>query len=218
MLDPAHFIHSFIHQHSSEPNPAQCPGRVAGIHPRFKREVGRRLALALSGISSPTLVGCGLEGSSQIRLKFSVQSDALTLRWSDEDYNMTDWAVADSSSLMVCIGKPDGSTAAADCIKDAGLWASAVLRQTTKNDTLSVDLSQLPAGAKVLAVRYGWPLSSGADTCCPSKAVSSGMEPCVPAACPILTKKSALPANPFYATLESAKCHCMAPQQCDESA
>ena len=164
-------------------------------------------------------MGCGLAGPSpQIRLKFSVPSDSLTLRWRDDEYNMSKWAVADSSSLMVCTGQADGSTAADECLADASLWVSAVLRHTASNDTLAVDLSPLPAGAKVLAVRYGWPLSSGADTCCPSKAVSSGMEPCVPAACPILTQKSALPANPFYATLEGNKCRCMAPQQCDQSA
>ena len=45
------------------------------------------------------------------------------------------------------------------------------------------DLSKLrlPAGG-VLAVRYGWPLSKGADTCCPALAVKAGTAPCIPGA------------------------------------
>jgi hypothetical protein len=174
------------------------------------------------------LLGCRTISTSQIELTLSVghapdgTQDALALSWTDAQYNMSDWAVPDSSALMVCTGKPDGSSTAADCHKDASLWTSAVLRAASKRnvaatstDTLLVDLSQLPSGAHVLALRYGWPLSRGADTCCPSKAVRSGIEPCVPASCPILTQKSHLPANPFYATLEGGRCKCMAPQKCD---
>ena len=72
--------------------------------------------------------------------------------------------------------------------------------------TLVVDVSALKLGPSgPLAVRYGWPLSRGADTCCPSKAVRSGLQPCVPGSCPILTADSSLPANPFYATLDEPR-------------
>ncbi len=70
----------------------------------------------------------------------------------------------------------------------------------------------------VSAVRYGWPISNGADTCCPTKRVQQeGLEPCVPGSCPIITANTSLPANPFYAVLDAAtgKCSCTPPQVCD---
>ena len=51
--------------------------------------------------------------------------------------------------------------------------------------------------------------------CCPDIAVKRGMEPCVPGSCPIITANTQLPANPFYATLESGTCHCTPPQTCN---
>lgn len=93
-----------------------APSFMGGIHPRFKREVGRRLARALTGDSSPTLLGCELLGSppeiaseiasrdvaprtqlrtlERIRLKFDVAAqERLHLSWSAADYNMTGWGV-----------------------------------------------------------------------------------------------------------------------------
>merc|ERR1712034_271744 len=118
---------------------------------------------------------------------------------------------------MVCVGSRGVQTFAADCLTDPRLWAPAPLRMGSgAQPTLLVDLHGLamgPSGA--LAVRYAWPLAQGADTCCPSKLVQDGRMPCVPGACPILTIKRALPANPFYATLDGGKCRCMLPQMCD---
>ena len=40
--------------------------------------------------------------------------------------------------------------------------------------------------------------------------------PCVPGSCPLLSAKSQLPANPFFARLTGAgKCECAEPQVCD---
>jgi len=37
---------------------SQAPSFMGGIHPRFKHEVGRRLALAYNGVLNPTIAGC----------------------------------------------------------------------------------------------------------------------------------------------------------------
>ena len=62
----------------------------------------------------------------------------------------------------------------------------------------------------------GWPLGGDGDTCCPGADVAAGLSVCVPAACPLLSAKAQLPANPFFATVTAAgKCSCEAPQKCD---
>lgn len=202
-----------------------APSFMGGIHPRFKREVGRRLAAALWGSKAPTLGGCSVRDGA-VELRFApLGGDRLTLQWGDAEYNMSGWAVADSSSLMVCVGNEQRTSAPSDCLADASLWAAAPLRLPAAQGTqaaadaptLVVDVSALRLGpAGPLAVRYGWPLSRGADTCCPFEAVASGMQPCVPGSCPILTADSSLPANPFYATLDAGRCRCLAPQTCDD--
>jgi len=64
--------------------------------------------------------------------------------------------------------------------------------------------------------RYAWPLGDDGDTCCPGADVAQGLTVCKPAACPILSEKSQLPANPFFAVVQpSGKCSCEAPQVCD---
>merc|ERR1712025_228593 len=50
--------------------PNEAPSFMGGIHPRFKREVGRRLALAYTGVNGPMLSGCKVEESS-IKLQFN---------------------------------------------------------------------------------------------------------------------------------------------------
>ena len=72
----------------------------------------------------------------------------------------------------------------------------------------------LGEGRVPVAVRYGWPISQGADTCCPYRSVTSGREPCVPASCPILDADTMLPASPFYAVVDGGRCRCTAPQVC----
>ena len=108
---------------------------------------------------------------------------------------------------------------------NASFWTAAPLRLAAdgQNTTLLVDLSKLGLGSVAspspLAVRYGWPLSKGGDTCCPFAEVKNGTAPCVPGSCPIITAQDSLPANPWYATLSSGgKCSCQAPQKCDGTA
>jgi sialate O-acetylesterase len=198
-----------------------APSFMGGIHPRFKREVGRRLALAFLGATSPTIAGCEVSSSAaRIELRLSVDgSDPVALQWAAEDYNQSTWGGnGDSSTLMVCAG----AASAAACLNGSGAmanWFAAPLALSGAAvgsvQKLSVDLGALH-GKQPQAIRYGWPLSRGADTCCPAKAVRSGLEPCVPGSCPIITATHALPANPFYATISAAgKCECMAPQVCD---
>jgi hypothetical protein len=88
---------------------------------------------------------------------------------------------------------------------------------------LAVDLSGPRfVGKEVRAVRLAWPLSGGyrgaiADTCCPTRTIQDGHGICLPGSCPLYAAISQLPANPFFAQLGSdGRCHCTAPQQCNE--
>ena len=217
-----------------------APSFMGSIHPRFKHEVGRRLALAYRGALSPTIKSCSVASSkAEIDIVMVVaESDHATLQWDTGDYNTSAWGTQDldSSALMICVGKKGGTppASAADCLTDASLWTAAQLVAKARpaayleraqsqpvpatEQTLTV---RLPDGADgkpmppPLAIRYGWPLGGNGDTCCPFKTVMDGYEPCVPGSCPIITATNSLPANPFYATLEGGKCHCMAPQTCE---
>eukprot|EP00937_MAST-01D_sp_MAST-1D-sp2_P001328 g1328.t1 len=88
-------------------------------------------------------------------------------------------------------------------------------------NSVAIDLAAAGlAGAEVHAVRYAWPLGDDGDTCCPQASVTGNgdtvVAPCVPGSCPLLSAKSQLPANPFFARLTDAgKCECAAPQVCD---
>ena len=213
----------------------------------LKHEVGRRLALAFDGVGAPTLAGCtlrprgGPSDAGGIELRFNLSSsqagggdDALLLQWAAADYNMSGWAVQDSSSLMVCVGPPAGEAGdeqkyalwrglsrrqqRGSCLENASFWSAAALVAGDDGATLTVDLAAASAkgsGAPPIAVRYGWPLSKGGDTCCPFAAVKGGTAPCVPGSCPIITREDSLPANPFYAAIgDDGECVCAAPQVC----
>ena len=71
------------------------------------------------------------------------------------------------------------------------------------------------------AVRLAWPLGGTTvgkddDMCCVGQLSGDGKAPCVPGNCPLYSATSELPANPFFARIESTgKCACMAPQACD---
>merc|ERR1739844_608573 len=129
----------------------KAPGFMGGIHPRFKREVGRRLALAYLGSNGPTLASCSMQGTSAIVLHFnktSLQDDQLKLQWDVDQYNISTWGTRDSSSLMVCVQNPDAAIwRESDCLNDPSLWTSAPLRANPTSDgddaTLLVDLSGL---------------------------------------------------------------------------
>lgn len=196
-----------------------APSFMGGIHPRFKHEVGRRLALAYAGTTFPAFAGCTAT-SKAVTLQFNaadLKGDSLVMQWTDEQWNVSAWTTGskDSSAMMVCVGKPDGSTQPEDCIGDASLWMPAPLLKPSSASSVSADVSKLKLAPQgVMAVRYGWPLSQGADTCCPTGNVMNGKQPCVPGSCPLITAKTSLPANPFYATIFGGKCKCMAPQQC----
>eukprot|EP00656_Telonema_subtile_P043614 TRINITY_DN49962_c0_g1_i1.p1 TRINITY_DN49962_c0_g1~~TRINITY_DN49962_c0_g1_i1.p1 ORF type:complete len:417 (-),score=29.87 TRINITY_DN49962_c0_g1_i1:143-1393(-) len=194
-----------------------APSYMGMIHPRFKHEVGRRLALAYLGANGPTLSGCSVSDSAvQIRFDKLLGDSALALMWDLSQYNMSEWGRADSSSMMVCVGK-NSSVSVDSCLNDTTLWVSAPLTlANTSVPTLSIELSSLGVhSTQLLAIRYGWPISQGADNCCPSALVSRGQMPCVPGSCPIISTKSWLPANPFYAKLILGRCSCMPPQKCE---
>ena len=87
-------------------NSSATPIFMGGIHPRFKHEVGRRLAVALMrNISGPTIAGCKMDEAS-----ISVSLDPT--RMGDEDVlvqpfdiNVSAWSGDDSSTMMVCSGQ-----------------------------------------------------------------------------------------------------------------
>ena len=103
-------------------------------------------------------------------------------------------------------------------------WAPATLQPSKSGGAaVVVDLSgPRLKGRTPLAVRYAWPLFSGfhgatADTCCPTRVLQDGHGICLPGSCPLYTNESELPANPFFAVVGGGRCHCKAPQTCDES-
>tara|TARA_B110000208_G_scaffold26130_2_gene33966 strand:+ start:68 stop:1162 length:1095 start_codon:yes stop_codon:yes gene_type:complete len=173
-----------------------APSFMGGIHPRFKHEVGRRLALAFNGAQGPTIAGCALDAAAAtLTLSFNVSgADELLLQWSPEQFNLSTWGMSDSSSLMVCIAPPSPAGAAAataeDCAADPSMWQPAPLRKGATASTLIVDLANLvdytatfdsrtnvttidvrgallpSAKTKILAVRYGWSISQRGGDTC----------------------------------------------------
>ena len=84
------------------------------------------------------------------------------------------------------------------------------------NRSVIVDISDVNITAgPVLAVKFGWGFNN--MDCCTNPDVASGLAPCIPGSCGIVTKNSLLPANPFFAVLtRGGKCRCPVPQKCDE--
>lgn len=114
-----------------------APSFMGGIHPRFKHEVGRRLAVAYRGAVSPTIQSC-TQSASSIDIAFSVASaDKLLLQWSADDFNTSNWGTPDkdSSSMMVCIGKPGQPPTSVDaCLTDPSLWTAYPLHLAAASD------------------------------------------------------------------------------------
>ena len=87
-------------------NSSATPFFMGPIHPRFKHEVGRRLATALmKNVSGPTISGCSVTAGSKIVISLD------PARMGGEDVtvqpfntNISSWTGTDSSSLMVCTG------------------------------------------------------------------------------------------------------------------
>ena len=89
-----------------------APSFMGGIHPRFKHEVGRRLALAYTGVAFPAFVGCSATAEA-VTLEFSADDlkknggDSIVMQWTDEQWNVSAWTTGskDSSAMMVCVGR-----------------------------------------------------------------------------------------------------------------
>lgn len=161
--------------------------------------------------TGPTIAGCVVNGMT-VTLQFNttlLKSDVILVQ--PFDTNQSDWGMADSSAMAVCIGN---ASQQASCISDATLWVPAAVSQGTTSSVLAIPASSALSGS-ILAIKYGWPIDAHADTCCPSKTVLDGHEPCIPGSCPIITKDSSLPANPFFALIAANKCRCVRPQVCD---
>ena len=157
--------------------------------------------------------------------KKQVADDTAIIQWQADDWNQSAWETQDndSSALMLCVGEIDNTSD--ECAANASMWMAlpmvnrGLIGEPQKHgkqlQQFVVDLAPLK-GSQLLAVRYAWPLSSNGDTCCPASRVITGRQPCVPASCPIITSKHALPANPFYATLNAkGRCQCETPTVCD---
>ena len=69
-----------------------------------------------------------------------------------------------------------------------------------------VDLTKTKGIAHGL--RYAWE-----GDCCAGRPPTAA--PCNPASCPLMSKQSKLPANPFMARIVGGKCECVPPQVCD---
>lgn len=109
-------------------------------------------------------------------------------------------------------------------------WHAVAATPGKTPNTLRVDLSHLPAGAVVRAVRYAagsggfnsttgnYANRLGSNRICCGPAVDLALEPCPPARCPIKAGVGAqvLPAVPFFAAVtRSGACKCFNPQVCD---
>jgi len=97
-------------------------------------------------------------------------------------------------------------------------WVPGVLKPgltvvAAEEPALAVEVELVGFNGTVLAMRYGWPLST--DTCCPFESVRNGLEVCRPASCPVMSAQTNLPLNPFFATMSGGRCKCTRPQQCD---
>ncbi len=97
----------------------------AGIHPRFKHEVGRRLAVALmKNVSGPTIAGCKLD-SAKASITVTLDPDRMggeDILVQPFDINVSAWSGDDSSTLMVCTGQLGSALANATSCACSG-WA-----------------------------------------------------------------------------------------------
>eukprot|EP01045_Picozoa_sp_COSAG04_P047714 COSAG04_NODE_17950_length_455_cov_0.862360_1_plen_151_part_11 len=107
-------------------------------------------------------------------------------------------------------------------------WVAVAATAGPSAASLTVDLSHLPPGKRISAVRYavgsgGYNSTTGqclvrglgSSRICCGPSVDTALQPCGPERCPI--KASGLPARPFFAAVDKAtgQCKCFAPQRCD---
>ena len=96
------------------------------------------------------------------------------------------------------------------------LWMPAAAAAGADGASAVLALPVAPPPGVLSALRYGWTLSNGGDTCCPNKNVTRGLEVCTPAICPVKVAGTFLPGNPFYAaSTAGGRCACLQPQVCD---
>jgi len=100
----------------------------------------------------------------------------------------------------LCLSTPCGF---APCIRQFYCWAS----MTTHRGPAGSHTSGLEG---VHAVKFGW--SSRTGTCCIDILANTGLAPCIPGSCGVMTRDSLLPLNPFFATIVGGKCRCPLPQ------
>ena len=186
------------------------------IHPRLKQPVGQRLALGAlqaaygrgGGAVGGVLKGCTLT-SKTLTLSFDMNDRQLFVR----GYNTSNPAYSATAVLV-------------NTSSSASQWTAVHIRAGSDAGTVSIDLSSLPAGAKLTAVRYAWggtgtnSAPNGGDiSCCEGDGLN---DPCVPSQCPLLAEEPLapfghLPVDPFVAEIEpNGKCLCPEPQVCSE--
>jgi hypothetical protein len=205
------------------------------IHPRVKKIVGERLAKAGAVIAygktgihtGPTISGCSMS-SGKITIKFNstlLGSDQVLVQDYDKMANNSMMQVLTNSKLFCMQTKRLGKDkdAGQECIDDGtnhdigkGMfddeektWVSVDIAAASSN-SITVDLKK--SGGVAFAIRYAWDRNG----CCEGLPSVLAGGPCPIASCPLMAKTAQLPANPFKAKIIGGKCHCIAPQVCDE--
>ena len=96
------------------------------------------------------------------------------------------------------------------------IWTEVSIALLPDKTSISIDtrnLNQTTGG--VHAIKFGWSEMGG--SCCIDLLENTGLAPCIPGSCGLMTSDSLMPANPFFATIgTTGKCKCPEPQVCDE--
>ncbi|KAJ9456119.1 hypothetical protein DIPPA_18272 [Diplonema papillatum] len=198
------------------------------IHPRAKKPLGDRLAMAAFGTvfgadvqtTGPVLSGCEVSGGELI-IKFNTAmlgKDSVTVGpyWESHVDILTN-----ASLFCLQANQSTEHVHSATLCKDNGEGMEEVFPMPTNllttwktvnitsnsASSISADVSSL--GGSVYGVRYMW-----SGLCCDGRPPTS--DPCPIASCPLKGSPSQLPANPFVAKIVNGKCSCIAPQMCDE--
>lgn len=94
-------------------------------------------------------------------------------------------------------------------------WTAVAIKLLPDQTSVAVDTSGLNVSTGgVRAIKFGWSESDG--TCCIDLLENTGLAPCIPGSCGLMTSESLLPANPFFAVIGAdGRCTCPEPQMCD---